>query len=337
MLSLFFALFFAVPTTEISVCDRPIISVDESLYKDILLSSNDGKVKRKYLELFGNCIVTEGISLIEIRNIPVIEVLDCTDSQKRNGSEIFFMGKKLCSRSVQFYPSRKVFTLTDSLPLISIDLKWKTVKSGQTLLFYNTATIFEENQDTTGRKLKKTDSGGFINSIGKPAHPFFIYQSGEWNAVFPLRELFEMNVKNDKSFEVKIITEAPVPYEPEKLIETTGLKASEINVETPVPSTYYIHGKGLKGIRIPALTSIRSGESFHGTYIVRLSYPGLEKKTPVNISDKAYSITINHDENKKEFILTVLSKKLNDEETNKIKAVLNKEIPGFYIAKENDD
>lgn len=337
MLSLIFAIYLAVSPTDQPVCDRNALNSDETLYKEILLSSKDSSVKLKYLHKFGSCIVSEGISLTEIRNIPVIEILDCEDPLNEKGSEVFFNKGKLCSRSVQFFPSSNVFTVNIQLPIVSLNDKWKSVQSRDTVLFFNKSAEFSQFQDPEGRILNKKESGFFTDSIGKPAHPYFIHESGTWKPSYPLKEFFDLNVSPDGKFTVKMITESSIPYEREKLIETTGLKASDIIVETPIPSNYFIKGKNLKGIRIPFISISKSGESFHGTYIFRLSYKNIEKKLFIPVEDPDYSITIKYTEDSKELVLTVRSKDLSTDQINRIKAVINKEIPSFHITKSDAD
>lgn len=337
MLSLLFAIYLALPVSDIqSPCDRGILHSDEDLYKDILMSSKDASVKLKYLRKFGNCITSEGVTLTEVRNIPVIEILDCSDPLKDKGSEVFFSKGRLCSRSVQFFPSSSVFMINGQLQVTSLNEKWSSVQGPDMLLFFDKTKTFSQFQDPEGRILTRKSDGFFTDSIGKPAYPYFIFESGTWKIVHPLRELFELIVKNDGGFSVRIISDSPIPYEREDLIETTGLKASGIVVETPIPNNYFIKGSNLKGVRIPFLTLSGNGEGFHGTYIFRLSYNGVEEKTAASVEDKDYSIVINSSSGKKELILTVKSKNISKEKTDRILALINREIPSFHITKNND-
>jgi hypothetical protein len=338
VLPFIFALFLSTISSEdSSICQNREVAVEETLYKEILLSSNDFKVKRKYLEKFGHCFQKTGINLIEIKNIPVLEMLDCEKPLKRPGSDVFFSKDgTLCSRSVMFFPSRKVFTINESAQVSSVSGQWKNINNGETILFYNSGASFEENADPSGRKLRKSGDDHYTDQMGKPEHPQFIYESGDWKTVYPLRETFDLRISDDRSFEINMITESPVSYEPEKLIETTGLKASGINIETPVPSNYFIRGKNIKGVRIPRLVPVNSEEGYHGTYVIRITHSALNSKTSVNISEKNYSISASNSAGKSEFILTVKQKKLTSGELTKILAVLQKQIPSFYIVKEND-
>lgn len=337
MLSLFFAISFAISNFQHSECDRSILNSDEKLYQEILLSSNDSNVKLKYLEKFGECIKVEGLTLTEVRNIPVVEVLDCKEPLKKTGSEVFFEKGKLCSRSVQFFPSRNVLTLNNSLPIVLINEKWQAVQGKDTTLFYNKTSSFSQLQDPEGRILIKKNDGLFTDSLGKSAHPNFIYDSGSWSVVYPLKELFEIKVSPDNSFSVKMITESAIPYDKDKLIEIAGLKASDIIVETPLPNNYFIRGNSLKGIRIPFLSVSKGLNSFHGTYVFRFFYKGITPAPAVEIKGTDHSIRINRSLDFKELILTVTAKELDQDEINKIKAVINKEVPSFHITKSNAD
>lgn len=339
MIPLFFTIFFSVvlPQDQL-ICQNRDSFIEEDLYKEMLFSSNDFKVKRKYLQKFGHCMTSEGISFTEIKNIPVIEILDCSSPLKRNGSEVFFSEGKLCSRFVSFFPSRKVFTINENKKIfINNGSLWKTLENGGVILFYHSETVFTENTDPAGRELKKNDSSNYVDKLGRPAYPQFVYESGIWRQVSPLKELFELKINDDKSFEIKMITESPISYEPAKLVQTTGLKAGTVNIETPVPNNYLITGKEIKGVRIPKLFSTGSSESCHGTYIIRLSFPGIAKKKPIRISEKSYEITIDYSDTGMEFVLAVSRLILSKQDLTKIKAVINREIPSFYIDHENNN
>lgn len=333
MLSLLFAIYLAIPSNTSPSCDRGVLNSDEALYQDILLSSKDSSVKLRYLKKSGGCIVSEGVTLTEVRNIPVIEILDCSDPLKEKGSEVFFTKGKLCSRSVQFFPSRSVFTINGSLPVISINEKWSSVQGRDMTLFFTKEYKFAQFQDTEGRILYKKEDGFFTDHQGKPVYPYFIFESGTWKSVYPLRELFELNVKSSGIFTIKIISDSPIPYERNDLIETTGLKASDVVVETPLPSTYFIKGNDLKGVRVPFLSLSKNGNGFHGTYVFRLFYDGVGEKPAVPVEDEDFSIITKNTADSKELILTVRTKNLSKEKTDRILAFINREIPSFHITK----
>lgn len=333
MLSLLFAIYLAIPSDTPPSCDRSVLNSDEALYQDILLSSEDSSVKLRYLKKFGGCIVSEGVSLVEVRNIPVIETLDCSDPLKDKGSEVFFNKGKLCSRSVQFFPSSTVFTINGSLPVISVNEKWSSVQGRDMTLFFSRTYKFTQFQDAEGRVLAKKEDGFFTDLQGKPVYPYFIYESGTWKSIHPLRELFQLNVKNDGTFTIRIISDSPIPYEREDLIETAGLKASDVIVETPLPSTYFIKGKDLKGVRVPFLSISKNGDGFHGTYIFRLFYDGIGGKASAPVEDDDFSIITKNTAGSKELILTVRTKNLSKEKIDRILAFINREIPSFHITK----
>lgn len=338
MLPLLFALFLSILSKEdTSICQNRESVIEESLYKEILLSSSDFKVKRKYLEKFGHCFQKTGINMLEIKNVPVLEILDCEKPLKRPGSDVFFSKEGiLCSRSAMFFPSRKVFTINEQIKVLSVAEHWKTVNNAGTLLFFDSRVSFEKNTDPAGRKLSKNSTGSFTDHLGKPEHPQFIYETDEWKSVFPLREMFDLRINDDRSFQINMITESAVSYEPEKLIETTGLKASEIKIETPVPSSYFISGKNLKGVRIPRLISTNPDESCHGTYIIRISHQAVNPAKPVIIDESAYSLSAGSSKGLIECTLTIKQKKLKPDELTRILAVIQKQIPSFYIVKDHD-
>ena len=329
MFSFLFALFLAV-SAENPVCQSRFDN-EENLYKSVALHSDDISVRRNYLKKFGSCITEEGINIIEERNIVIVEELDC--SNPLEGIEFFFRNKKLCSRSVTFYPSKKVFKVKKRASAATIPEKWRHIETAETTLFYDSTAKFEENSDTTGQILTKSEDGIFTNHLGKVIHPEFIYSKGNWEKVVPLRELFYLKLSKDGTFEVKIITENQLPYEQKELFELLGIKAE--NTEPPffASSSCTVKGKGLKGIRIPKTEYITDKESDHGTYKISLYYPELQKKEAVSAKTENYELQILFSDGLLEADLTIFTKKLNPEDSVKIRAVINREIPAFFIEK----
>ena len=329
MFSFLFALFLAV-SAENPVCQSRFDN-EESLYKSVALHCDDISVRRNYLKKFGSCITEEDINIIEERNIVIVEELDC--SNPLEGIEFFFRNKKLCSRSVTFYPSKKVFKVKKRASAATIPENWRHIETAETTLFYDSTAKFEENSDTTGQILTKSEDGIFTNHLGKVIHPEFIYSKGKWEKVFPLRELFSLKINKDGTFEVKIITENQLPYEQKELFELLGIKAE--NTEPPffAPSSCTVKGKGLKGIRIPKTEYLTDKESDHGTYKISLYYPELQKKEAVTAKTENYELQILFSDGLLEANLTIFTKKLNPEDSVKIRATINREIPAFFIEK----
>ena len=327
MFSFLFALFLAV-SAENPVCQSRFDSGEE-LYKSVALHSDDISVRRNYLKKYGPCITEEGLNIIEERNISIVEELDCSDPLE--GIEFFFRNKKLCSRSVTFFPSKKVFTLKKRGEVRSLPENWRHIETPETLLFYDSTAKFEENSDTTGQILAKSGDGIFTNHLGKPVHPEFVYSGGKWEQVYPLRELFRLNVTKDNSFEVKMITENRLPYDKKEFFELLGIKADAAEEPFFAPSSVSLKGKGLKGIRIPKTEYVSDRENDFGTYIISLFYPDLPQKTSVLSKNGDYELKIIFSEGNVEALLTVFTKKLTLEDAAKITAVINREIPAFFV------
>lgn len=326
MFSFLFALFLAV-SAEDTVCQR--LESDENLYKSVLLRSGDFSVKEEYLKKYGLCISEEGQTLVESRGVPVIEELDCSDPQ--SGEELFFRNGKLCARSVRFFPSKKVFSIEKKASAVSMPDNWKSIENGGNILFYSVSGSFAEGQNINGEILTKNDSGGFTDSIGKPVYPEFVFSGGKWEKVFPLRESFELTVK-DGNFSIRIISESPLPYEKKELLEIIGIRAAEINVVTPAPCRYEISGKDLKGVQFPRLEMIPES-SDHGIYRISLAYSGLEPKPQTVLETSSYRLGITASAGKLESQLTVFAKKLSKEDIVKIQSVISHEIPSFFVEK----
>ena len=323
MFSFLFALFLAF-SAENSVCQSRFETAEE-LYKSIVLHSDDLSVRRQYLKKFGSCISEEGINIIEEKNIVIVEELDCTN-HPLDGIEFFFRNKKLCSRSVTFFPSKKVFTVKKKTSARTLPENWRHIETAETTLFYDSTAKFEEMSDTTGQILTKSGEGIFTNHLGKVIHPEFIYSKGNWEKVFPLRELFRLKINKDESFEVRIITENQLPYEKKELFELLDIKADSTGEPSFAPSSVSLEGKGLKGIRIPKTEYLNDKESDHGTYKISLFYPELQKKEAEN-----YELNIIFSDGKLEATITIFAKKLTQEEALNIRAVINREIPAFFV------
>ena len=327
MFSFLFALFLAV-SAENPVCQSRF-DLEEELYRSVALHSDDISVRLSYLKRYGPCITQEGINIIEERNIVIVEELDC--EAPLDGLEFFFRNKKLCSRSVTFYPSKKVFTGKKSASPVSLPENWRYIETAETVLFYDSTARFGENSDTTGQILAKSGDGIFTNHLGKVIHPEFIYSNGNWEKVFPLRELFYLTVGKNGTFEVRIITENSIPYDKKELFELLGLKADAPEEPFFAPSTVSLKGKGLKGIRIPKTEYLTDRESDHGTYKISLYYPDLQKKENVTVRTESYELQILFSDGRLEADLTIFVKKLTPEEALNIKTVLNREIPAFFV------
>ena len=326
MFSLLFALFLAV-SAENPVCQSRFDN-EENLYKSVALHCDDISVRRNYLKKFGQCITEEGIQIIEERKIAIVEELDCSDPLE--GVEFFFRNKKLCSRSVTFFPSKKVFALKNRGEIRSLPENWRHIETPETVLFYNSTAEFTENSDIFGQILTKSADGVFTDHLGKPVHPEFVYINGNWEKVFPLRELFQLKVGKDNTFEVKIITENRLSYDKKELFELLGLKAGSTEEPLFAPSSISLTGKGLKGIRIPKTEYVPDNENDFGTYKITLSYPALQEKTSLISKNKNYELEIISSNGKLEATLTVFTKKLSSEDAAKIMAVINREIPSFF-------
>ena len=329
MFSFLFALFLAV-SAENPVCQSRLDS-EEELYRSIALHSSDISVRRHYLKKFGSCISSEGVNIIEERNIVIVEELNCANQLE--GIEFFFKNKKLCSRSVTFFPSKKVFTIKKRMSVITLPENWRHIETAETTLFYDSTAKFEENSDTTGQILVKNDEGVFTNHLGKVVHPEFIYSNGNWEKVFPLRELFYLKLSKDDTFEVKIVTENQLPYEKRELFELLDIKADTAEEPFFAPSSCTLKGRGLKGIRIPKTEYITDKESDYGTYKISLLYPELQKKEAVTARTASYELQILFSDGKLEAYLTIFARKLAPEDAVKIRAVINREIPAFFIEK----
>ena len=284
------------------MCDTNIIESDEAFYRRLLKSSKDSSVIREYLENHGACF-KEGIHLKEIRGVPMLERFECSVRFENEAAEYFFKDGKLCSKKAEFFPSRNVFYLDGTLSISSIAQGWETVSSRNSTLFYKSGFKFKERQDVNGRILNISELNLFTDSLKRPVHPYFVFLKGKWESVLPLRELFELNIRPDASFEIKIITESPLSYEKDEIIETIGLKADVFEVETPEPCRYFIEGKTLSGVRIPKLKTSEKGSGFHGTYIIRLSYEGISDAPAKVFSEENYQIIVSSADNTMNVVL----------------------------------
>lgn len=325
---IFFFLFFSLSAQV--PCDRVLSNNDQDFYKNILLHAKSSKTKLTYLEKFGKCINTTGVSIFTIKGIPVAEKLQCGAVEKNRGSEFFFKDSVLCVRSVDFFPSRKVFLIEGHAEKVTVSDNWKYIKGDNELLVYESDAKFDEGQDPNDRILKKDDQGSFTNSIGKKIHPSFIFENGEWKSISPLRELFDMKVDKDGTFSIEIITEAPMPYHHDKLISNISLKAGTIETSTPSPSRYLLKGAKLKAVRIPSLSGSNSKTGSNGRYSIRLEFPGLEIRPSKTYRKKNFEITVSSKGSSRAIDLIVKSKILSKDEIREIRSIIDSVTPLYH-------
>ena len=326
---LFFSLNAQIP------CDRAFTKTDQDLYKTILLSAKDSKTKLRYLERFGKCINTQGVSIFSVNGIPVAERLECGNFKKKSGMELFFKDSVLCGRSVEFFPSRKVFLINGAVEKISLSGEWKFVEGEREFLIYDSKASFKEGQDANDRILKKDNNGSYTNSIGKMMHPSFIFENGKWTSVTPLRELFYLKVEPDGNFEIEIVTESAMPYSSKKLTDAIGLKAETVKTSTPAPSRYFIKGAKLKAIRMPSLNGKAGKNGFNGKYSFKFDFPGIKNIVSKTFSKKNFEIKVLMDGSALSVDVTVRSTTLTEDEIREIRSIMDSLIP-LYHAKGKD-
>ncbi len=328
-------IFFALLNVSASEpCGSNIIQQNESFYRNLSKSPNDRSLIKEYIKAEGNCF-KKGVHLVEKRGVPILEYFVCGDSIQNNPAEYFFFEGKLCHRTAKFFPSRDVFYIDEVMTVSSVAEGWGTVTSKNSTLFYKKSGQFNEMQSVGGRILNIPEEGLFTNDIQRPVFPYFIFKKGEWRQVLPLREFFHLTVNDDLSFNISIITESSLSFEKEELVNMIGLKSEMFQVETPRPSRYLISGKNISGVRIPKLKMGRSGNSFHGRYIIRLSVPGINEGESKSFKEDLFEITVNNEKGTLSIELTVFAKDLGTDDIERILAAVNREIPPFHIIKEN--
>jgi hypothetical protein len=315
-------------------CDQNIIIKNESFYRKVLSSPGDSSVKKEYLKHQGPCF-KDGDNLIEVRGVPILETFVCDVFPEKDVAEYFFSNNSLCKKTSQFFPARNVFSVNQKVKEPLLPENWAVVQSYNATLFYKVDTKFNEMQNINGAILNLSDEGLFTDRLKKPVFPYFVFKNGSWQSFLPLRELFELSISKDRSFNIRIITESPLSYEPENLINTIGLKADLFQVETPEPSNYLISGSNISGVQIPNLKINKKGNSFHGRYIIKLSYPGITNIPEKVITEESFELSVTKDEKFHIIELKVLSKELDRDEKERLLAIINREIPPFYVIKEN--
>ncbi len=323
-----FFLFFSLNAED--PCTRSLGKSDQELYRTILLKADDAKTKLKYLKKFGNCMNTPGISVFIVNGIPVVERLQCGNIEKRSGMEFFFKDSVLCTRSVNFFPSRKVFVIKDTEKNIGLTGSWKFVKGDRDLLIYDSSFSFKEEQDPKDRILTKNPDGSYTDSIGKKMHPSFVFEEGSWKNVTPLRELFDLSVEEDGSFKIELITESAIPFVKEKLLDAIGLKAESAETSTPTPSRYFIKGKKLKAVRIPSLNGKEKKTGFNGRYLIKLRFPGIDNKPEKTFKEKNFEIKVVSENSSVTIDLVVKSRTLLKNEIKKIRSILDNITPLYH-------
>ena len=327
MFSLLFALFLAV-SEENPVCQSRFDS-DEDLYKSITLSPEDNFLKQKYLAKFGTCFSAEGQNLIVEKDLAIVEELNCTTPLE--GIEFFFRNKKLCSRSVRFFPSEKVFTVENRHIPVVLPENWKYIETQETLLFYDSTAKFEENSGISGEILKKNWFGLYLNAAGKAVYPEFVYDGGKWGRVMPLREFFGLFPKDDGGFEIVVISEKHSRFNQKELFALLELRAGSAELSAVDSASLKIAGKGLKGVKFPKFEYSPDNESDFGTYEIVFKDEKRQNRE-INLNSAEYEMKISVSDGFFRAKLTISAKKLSDGEAAKIQSVINREIPSFFVS-----
>ena len=329
MFSFLFALFLAV-SAENPVC-RSRFEADEELYKSIVSNSGDISVRRQYLKKFGQCVSTEGLNIIEEKDVVAVEGLDCLNPLE--GIEFFFKNKKLCSRSVQFFPSKKVFTVKKRTSAINLPENWQSIETAETLLFYDKNAEFHEKSDINGEVLEKNEFGLYLNSSGKAVYPEFLYSDGKWGRVLPLREFFGLFPKDDGGFEIVVISEKHLSFTQKELFALLELRADAAELSSVDSASLKIAGKGLKGVKFPKFEYLPEKESDFGIYEIVFKDENLRQNKEINLKSEEYEMKISVSDAVFRAKLTIFVKKLDSVEAAKIQSVINREIPAFFIEK----
>ena len=328
MFSLLFAFFLAV-SAENSVCQSRF-DPEENLYKSVALNSDDITLRRNYLKKYGECITEEGIRVIEEKDVAIVEELDCRDPLE--GIEFFFRNKKLCSRSVRFFPSKKVFAIKKKGKVSSLPENWRYIETPETLLFYDSAAKFAENSDIEGNILEKNESGLYLDSSGKAVYPEFIYSNGTWEKVLPLREFFGFSAEG-KNFAITIISEKHSGFSQKELFDLLGLKAESAELPAKNQAVLKIKGSGLKGVKIPKFEYAEDSTCDYGRYEIVLKEENLKQMKEIKLGGAEYELEISVSDGVFKAVLSVFTKKLSSSEAAKIQSVINREIPSFFVEK----
>ena len=328
MFSFLFALFLAV-SAENPVCQSRFDS-EEDFYKSVLISPEDISLKQKYLSKFGTCIQNEGQNLILEKDLAIVEELNC--SAPLDGIEFFFRNKKLCSRSVSFFPSKKVFTVENRHGSVSLPENWRYIETSETVLFYDSAAKFEENSSISGEILKKNGFGLYLNASGKAVYPEFLYLNGNWEKVLPLKEFFGFSTKSGDSFEINLISVKYSGFSQKELFAQLELKSASAELSTENQGVLKITGKGLKGVKIPKFEYNSGKESDYGRYEIVLRDENLRQNRKIKLNSAEYELEISVSDGVFTVKLAIFTKKLNADEAAKIQSVINREIPSFFVS-----
>jgi len=307
------------------------MDLEEDFYNSISLSPEDDSLKQKYLAKFGSCISSEGQNLLVEKDVAIVEGLDCT--KPFEGIEFFFKNNKLCSRSVQFFPSKKVFAVENRHIPVTLSENWKHIETPETLLFYDSTAKFEEMSGINGEILKKNKFGLYLDASGKAVYPEFVYSNGNWEKVLPLRELFDFSIKGDGAFEINLISEKYLSFSQKELLGQLELKAASSELLTENHGVLKIKGTGLKGVKFPKFEYSGDRENDYGIYKISLFSPELQQKAAIVSKSSSYELEIVFSTGKLEANLVIFSKKLASEDAAKIQALINREIPAFFIEK----
>jgi len=310
----------------------------EGFYEKVIFSSESISTRVTYHKKRADSFISKPeIKFLYKKGIPLIEAYACNDESKIYGDIFFFKGKDICSKGVRFFPGAETVVLKKvSLP-ISIPGSWGMKEGDTSYLIYRKNAEFEDNSTPRGRVLKEISKNRYIDYLGRPVFPEFIYKKGVWTKVSPVREYFILKVK-DQKFEIEFLTSNNLPFSKNELASLLGLKSTKFFVDTTKPYTYKFIGEGLVGVRIPSMDiKSESEKSLRGKYIFKLMYPMKDIEETINLKLATSEINYKKDSDGLTLRIKINKNYVPKQEMEKIISFITNRIPAFYIHPGSDN
>ena len=211
------------------------------------------------------------ISLVRTDEGISIEMLLCGDDAYGRGWFSFFHldGTTLCTHGTFLYPlSTTHIVIPRTHAPVMLPAPWRLIDGADRLLLYDESASFTEGSNETGLLLSVGHQGCYTDERGNLHAPRFIHQKGKWEAVVPLRELFQVEIFPDQRFSITVISGSPIVLS-ENLEYFLGIKAKHTTLREQKPHLLIAEGEGLISAMVPRLRFTPEGDTF-GRYLIEI-------------------------------------------------------------------
>jgi len=222
----------------------------------------------------GRATITTGSVLSLSEKGPVLEQTLCGEEAFGTGYFSFFHpdGKTLCARGTRSYQNAVFIVIPRSNAPVTLPPPWRLVDGADSILLYDETATVPEGSDETGTLLAVTPLGFYVDDGGSLRAPRFIRRGDTWEPVFPLRELFRIQVTGDREFTVSVGSSADLSEAAKDPLNFLGIVAEKATIRGHDTHLLLVEGSGFSVLDIPRFRMTPDGDAF-GRYLVEITGP----------------------------------------------------------------